>query len=1103
MMEKTMKRFGSVTAWFMISLGTTAAAAGLVPADLRVEYRQDPLGVDVARPRLSWILQATDPNERGQRQTAYQVLVASSPELLRADKGDLWDSGKVASDQSIHVVYEGKPLGSRMFCHWKVRVWESGGKASGWSEPAKWSMGLLERSAWKAKWIGDDKDLVNAQIEAGASRTMHSGYRTGFAKSPDVRKWVAVDLGKPLRIDGVRLYPAQAYNWQPDGPSLYFPVRFRLEVANSAGFADAKTVADRTAEDYPQPGPGEPQLVRFAPVTARHVRLTITRLVQENELRSDAALAEMEVLSGDTNVARGAAVTALDSLDGPGWSKDYLVDGRTGPSAGEEVLLPALMLRKPFELSGKIRRATVYVTARGLYELRINGRRIGDHLLAPEWTSYLKRIQYQAYDVTGELRSGGNVIGALVGAGWYAGRIGLIQHRHIYGARPQLLLHLSVELADGRTETIASDGSWTMTTNGPIRSSDILDGELYDARKEMPGWDVPGFDAAAWRPVHSEEDLGDAKLVWQRNEPIRVVKELKPVKMTQPKPGVYVFDLGQNMVGWCRLKARGPAGTVLKLRHAEMLNDDGTIYTANLRSAPQIDRFVLRGQGDEVFEPHFTYHGFRYVELTGLPSAPAPDAILGRVFHSSSPDSGRFETSSALVNQLMSNIVWTQRGNMHSTPTDCPQRDERLGWMGDIQSFSQTAIFNMNMAGFFSKWIADVRDDQASDGRFPDFAPNPMTALKQDAFFGVPAWGDAGTIVPWRMYQNYADKRMIEEHFESARRWVDHIHGRNPNLLWENSRGNDYNDWLNADTLILAGWPKTGGMVPKPVFATAFFAHSTELVSKMAAVLGREEESKRYSTLFEQIKAAFNRAYVKPDGRIEGDTQAGYALALAFDLLPDDLRAKAAAHMIEGFRRYDGHLSTGIQASHRLMLALSRYGHLEEAYRLLNLRTFPSWGFMIENGATTIWERWDGYVKGRGFQNPGMNSFNHWALGAVGEWMWRNIIGINPDDDHPGYREFVLRSRPGGGLSWAKGAYDSIMGRIASEWRIEGGTFTWKIAVPPNTVATIYVPTKDAKSVKEDGKPAAEADGVRFVRVEDGAAVYRVGSGTYSFMAPY
>jgi alpha-L-rhamnosidase len=1084
----------------MLLGAATASWAGLRPVQLRCEYRVDPLGIDVRQPRLSWVLEATAPGERGQRQTAFHILAAGSPQKLRAGAGDLWDTGKVMSDETLHVVYAGKPLGSRAQVFWKVRVWDQAGRQSDWSAPATWSMGLLDRSDWSAQWIGDGKDLVNAAIEASAAKSVRSGYRTALAPSSDAEKWVAVDLGGQKRFDGVRLFPAQPYNWHPDAPSLYFPLRYRIEVASRADFSDRKAVVDRTDRDQPPPNPRDPPTLRFAPVAARHVRLYITRLAREDERGSSAALAEMQVLSGEANLAQGTKVTALDSYEAEGWSKDYLTDGRTR-SESEPIPLPPLMLRKTFQVTGNVRRAMLYVTAKGLYEVRINGSRIGDHVLAPEWTSYKKRLQYQAYDVTSQLRAGANAIGALVGAGWYAGRIGLMPQRHIYGARPQLLLRLDVELANGQTHSVVSDGSWKLNTEGPILTSDILDGESYDARKEMPGWDGPAYNDAGWRAAHAEEVVDTAALVWQRNEPIRVVKDLKPVRMTQPKPGVWVYDMGQNMVGWCRVRLSGPAGTTVTLRHAEMLDDNGSIYTANLRAAPAVDRFILKGSGAEVFEPHFTYHGFRYVEVTGLKAPPAPDAIAGRVFHSSSPDAGRIETSSPLLNQLMSNIVWTQRGNLHSTPTDCPQRDERLGWMGDIQAFSQTAIFNMDMAAFFSKWLQDVRDDQDAEGRFPDFAPNPTSVLEKPGFYGAPAWGDAGTVVPWRAYQNYADRRLLDEHFTAARRWVDFIHGKNPNLLWENARHNDYNDWLNADTIVLEGWPKAGGMVPKPVFATAFFAHSCELVAKMAAVLGREDEAATYSGLFERIKAAFNRAYVKPDGRIEGDTQAGYALALHFDLLSENLREAAARRMVEGLKPYNGHLSTGIQATHRLMLELTRWGYIDEAYRLLNLTTFPSWGFMIENGATTIWERWDGYVKGRGFQNPGMNSFNHWALGAVGEWMWRTIAGLNPEESAPAFKEFTIRPRPGGGLSWARGTYHSIRGTIASDWRIEGGRIILNVTIPPNTTANVFVPARDQTTITEGGAPAAQAPGVTFVRTDAGAAVYRVGSGVYTFAA--
>ncbi|MBI3851169.1 MAG: glycoside hydrolase family 78 protein [Verrucomicrobia bacterium] len=923
----------------LVFTAACAQARDLKVAGLRCEYLVNPLGVDSTQPRLSWTLAS---KARGQVQTAYQILVASSPEALRKSQGDRWDSGQVKSDQTIQIVYAGKPLRSGARVFWKVRVWEQDGQASAWSAPAFWQMGLLAAKDWQARWIGDRAEL----------------------------------------------------------PPVIPP----------------KTPKD--AERY------------------------------------DAQ--------------------------------------------------PATMLRKRFDVSAKVRRATLHASALGAYEIHLNGRRVGDHILAPEWTDYHTRVQYQSYDVTALLRSGDNVIGALLGDGWYAGRLGMSDAlfkklRGVYGRKPYLLAQLEIELANGQNMTVASDGSWVSTKQGPLRSSDILDGEVYDARREMPGWDAPGFDAQAWQPV---EVLAEVKagLVAQPNEPIRVVEELKPVALSEPKPGVFVFDMGQNMVGWCRLKLSGAPGTTVILRHAEMTNADGTIYTANLRGAPQVDRYTLRGGGTEMFEPHFTYHGFRFVEVTGLVQKPKLAELTGRVFCSSSPEVGQFTCSNPMLNRLWQNIRWTQRANLMSVPTDCPQRDERLGWMGDIQAFAQMACYGMDMAAFFKKWIPDVRDAQADDGRYADFSPHPFD--RNQHFTGVPAWGDAGVIVPWRAWLNYADQRLIEEHLDSMKRWIDYVHSQNPGLIWRKGRGNDYNDWLNADTLKLPGWPAKGGEVPKDVFATMYFAHSAELVSKMAKAISRHEDARRYGKLFDEIKAAFNQEFVQADGRLPGDTQAGYALALHFNLLPDDLHPKAVAHLREAIRKYNGHLSTGFLSTRCLMLELTRSGYNDEAWQLITNRTFPSWGYMIENGATTMWERWDGYVQGRGFQDPGMNSFNHWAFGSVGEWMFQSIVGIQPDETRPGWKHFVIRPRPGGGVTWANGRYDSIRGPITSAWKIEKDKLALTVTIPVNTSATVYVPAAGVDEVTESGKPATSTPGVKFLRVDDGDAVFEVGSGRYQFAAP-
>ena len=1083
-------------AWLLIlALGVSAIpihAAGPVVRQLRCEYRSNPVGMDVREPRLSWVLQS---DRRGERQTAYRVLVADSLSALRRNLGTEWDSGKVSSDQTIHVVYAGKPLVSRGRYFWKVRVWDGDDHASAWSQPASWTMGLLERTDWQARWIADPASLTNL-----AARPAHNGYHSEFADSPAVAKWVAVDLGRSATVEAVRLFPARPYDWQPDTPGFLFPRRFKVEAAGQANFADARVVLDRTANEEPNPGTNAP-LYQFSPTAARFVRLTVTQLAPRDTTNFAFALAEMQVLAGRQNLAQGAAVTAADSIETGAWARTNLTDGVTitvAPTGGSGAL-PAAMLRKAFPLEGAIRRATAYVTAQGLYELRINGRRVGDRLLAPEWTSYRHRLQYQTYDVTDLVRDGENVLAAWLGEGWYAGRL-MVVGRFAYGTVPRFLCQLEIEFADDRRQTLVTDETWRSTLAGPIRAAGLYDGEDYDARREFPGWDRPGFDDRAWPPVRAF-DPGSERLVWQPNEPIRVTQEITPMSMTEPKPGAYVFDFGQNLVGWCRVEARGSAGQTVSVRHAEMTNVDGTLYTANLRGAPQIDRYTPRVGGWFRFEPRFTYHGFRFVELSGLASAPRLDAVRGRVFHSSAPAAGAFACSDPAINRLWHNILWTQRANLMSTPNDCPQRDERFGWMGDIQAFSQTALFNMDLAAFFTKWTRDIRDDQADDGRFPDFAPHPGNPNAQ--FSGAPAWADAGVIVPWRVYENYADTRLLAEHFAAACRWVDAVHRLNPDLVWAHGRNNDYNDWLNGDWIKQADWPTKGASVPNDLFATAFFAHSTELVSKMARVLGREAEARRYADLAAQIKAAFNRAFVQADGRIRGDTQGGYALALAFDLLPAELRPAATRQVVEAIHRYRDHLSTGIQTTHRLMLELPRQGQTDLAWQLLTNRTFPSWRYMIDNGATTIWERWDGFVKGRGFQDPGMNSFNHWALGAVGEWLWRNVAGINPDDSAPGYRHFVIAPRPGGGVTWARARYDSIRGTIAVEWQIEEGSIALNVRVPANTTASIRVPTRAPSEVREGKELAARATGVRFVSADADAATFEVLAGHYEFTAPY
>ncbi len=947
---------------------------------LRCEYLINPMGIDAANPRLNWIITSS---RRGERQTAYQILVASTPELLRQDNGDLWDSGKVLSDETTQIAYQGQPLVSREGWYWKVRIWDQDGR-SAWSPVARWEMGLLKPTDWTANWIS---------------------------------------AGTPATNPAARLVIRQATYEAKDGSS------------------------------------------------ATDVRAALTRLVEDNRL---VAVVNNKTLGVDAahNHAKQLRV-------------DYEFNGRNYTnevSENETLIIPkdaAVLpyLRKDFDLAQRVRRAVLYVTALGLYEVHINGRRVGNHVFAPDWTDYRKRVRYQAYDVTTLLKKGDNALAAILASGWYSGHIGNGGYQ-FFGKVPALLAQLEVTYDDGSTKTIVTDSSWKSHLS-PILSSDFMLGETYDARQEVKNWDKPGLDESRWIPVKLREEPS-LLLQAQVMQPVRELCELKPKKVTEPQGGHWVYDLGQNMVGVVRLKVSVPAGTEVTLRHAEMLNPDGTLYTKNLRGAVSIDHYICKGQGTEIWQPRFTFHGFRYVELTGLAERPKADAVTGIVIGSDTPQTGQFTCSDPLLNQLQSNIQWGQRGNYLSVPTDCPQRDERLGWMGDAQVFIRTATYNADVAAFFTKWLVDVDDGQSQNGSFSDVSPNT------DGKGGVPGWGDAGVICPWTIYEVYGDKRILERHLPAMIKWVEYLRRHSDNLIRDRDRGNDYGDWLsiNADT-------------PKDLIGTAYFAYSTHLVAESCAALGHFEDAAKYEQLFQDIKAAFIKRYVAADGRIQGNTQCAYVLALRFGLLPDDLRPKAAQYLEDDIQARGWHLSVGFLGVSYLLPALTRADEAQTAYRLLLQDTYPSWLFEVKQGATTIWERWDGWTPDKGFEDPRMNSFNHYAFGSCGEYLFSNIGGIRPAS--PGFKTILIDPVICSGLTWAKTSYDSIHGRIATFWKVDGSRLTLKVTVPANTSATVYVPAKNAASVRESGKPLNQATGIKLLRQENNKVVLEIGSGTYSF----
>ncbi|MCJ7777492.1 MAG: glycoside hydrolase family 78 protein [Sedimentisphaerales bacterium] len=1044
--------------------------------ELRCEYRVNPLGIDVTQPRLSWIMQS---GERGQVQTACQILVTDKESLLDLNVGNLWDSGKIVSDRSNQVEYKGKPLKSSMQCYWKVRVWDKDGNVSEWSKPAFWTMGLLNIADWQGKWIGYETEPL-ANIDKEKAKLIRL----------DDCKWVWFGEGDPRKSGQIRRrFFRRKIEISPD--KTIKRARFRLTANNEV------ILFLNGQEIHRIPGLKPSQTLDITgKLTAGDNTLAIES-TNEDDAANHAVLAGkllIEFEAGQESIlidgSWKASQTRQDNwqkqdFDDAGWHNAEEIakvgDEPWGkPSEDELILPPPSYLRKGFLVDRTVKRAAVYVSALGLYELYINGYRVGDDFFTPGWTDYPTRVYYQSYDVTKLLKRGSNAIGAILADGWYAGYVGFGRKRENYGSQPRLLVQLEVEYADGGRKVISTDKSWK-AAYGPLVEADFLMGETYDSRKEMLGWDTSQFDDSTWNAVTVAGKI-DSKVEAHPGVTVKKIMEIKPVKRTQPKDGAYVFDMGQNFAGWARLKAKGKAGTKVVLRFAEMLKPDGTIYTENLRAARCTDTYILNGKGQEVWEPRFTFHGFRYVEVTGYPGEPRLDNITGIVVHSDTPQVGSFECSNPMVNQLYNNIVWSQRSNFIEVPTDCPQRDERLGWTGDAQIFIRTATYNMNVAAFFTKWLVDLEDSQSKEGAFPDVAPRKIAMGE-----GTAAWGDAGVICPWTIYQVYGDKRVIEQHYESMKRWIAYLK-ENSNGLLRPDKG--YGDWVAI-----------GEETPKDVIATAYFAYSARLLSKMAAAIGKDHDAKEYELLFKQIKDAFNKAYVSDDGKIKGDTQTCYCLGLYFDLLPESKRELAAKHLVEAIKRRDWHLSTGFVGLSYLLPTLTQTGHLDIAYRLLNNDTFPSWGYSIKNGATTIWERWDGWTEEKGFQNPGMNSFNHYSFGSVGQWLFGTVAGIETDELC--YKKIIIRPRPGGGITAARASYVSINGQIESFWKIEGNKFMLNVTIPVNTTATVYVLAKDTGSVTESGRPANQSNHVQFLRTEDGCAVFAVRSGNYRFVSSF
>ncbi len=1024
---------------------------------LTCEHLTHPVGIGNRQPRLSWKLRS---DRAGEVQTAWEVRAASSMAGLKADSPDLWDSGKMVSDQSVLVPWAGKPLDSRSQVFWQVRVWDRDGRPTAWSKVALFELGLLDSATeWKSKWITADLPRYDIEQSTLAKASWISAGSTA-SQAAAARLAVALPTNVPVRsaivdvvADGRITVYVNGHATQEGFTSLTAPlhveVRDQLEPGKNIIAIGSAAVRANVRHDRGDAG-------RNAIAARVFIELQDGRHIEFN---TDGSWKAAVALGGDWYAS---------DYDDSAWSMaTVLAPYLAQPSKYCNTTIgPGRYLRKNFVAGKPIVKARLYATALGVYEAYINGRRVGNDLLAPGWTDYTKRVMVQTYDVTRLIHSGRNAIGTVLGDGWYAGRLGWMGLAQ-YGSVPAFNAQLEMTYVDGSKDVIATDASWKAGA-GEIVGADEQWGEVDDAQKAVKHWDQATFDDSVWTNAIVQEH--SVALVPQLGPPVRELMEIAPQSITR-HGDAWIADFSQNLVGHIRLTARGPADDTITVRQAEMLNPDGSLYTENLRTALATDQFTLAGAGRETFEPQFTFHGFRYVEITGYPGTLKPNDLRAIVVGSDNPPTGTFESSNPDLNRFYENMVWSQRGNFLSVPTDCPQRDERLGWMGDAQVFAPTAARNADVAAFFAKWLVDVDDGEGTSGDFADVSPR--VSRPQPA---MPVWGDAGVIIPWVMFETYGDKAFLADNYPFMKRWVDFSERRSHRLILSGGVG----DHLAPVR------------TPTEVVDTAYFAHSAQLVARAAALLGQTNDAARYDQLFRDVRDAFDKDFVSTNGLIRGDTQTAYLLALQFGLLPDNLRAAAAQRLAENVEEH-GHVTGGFVGNGLICPALTAIGRSDLAWELVLTNTYPSWLFSVKNGATTIWERWDGWTPEHGFQDSSMNSFNHYSLGSVGAWLYSGAAGIQPDKSSPGYKHFILAPQFTTRLTHVEATFVSPYGLIVSSWRAEGDQLLYDVTVPPNSSATLELPVPP-QEVRPSGPPFPVSNH-SFTR-------FQLEAGTYHFSLP-
>lgn len=1063
---------------FLLNLAASLlVSAGPSVGELRSEFLKNPVGIDVTSPRLSWMLES---RQRGARQTAYEIQVASSESTLRTGPADLWASGKVVSDQSIHVGYAGRPLASRQPCFWKVRVWDQDGQPSAWSAPASWSMGLLQPADWRSEWIGKD-EVTNSAVLKGCS-------------------WIWFPEGKP----------------ESDAPvgTRYFRRTFELPADQVVKRAELQLAGDNewacAVNGQHAGGGGNFKATTTMDVTRslRPGRNVVAGWVKNaGEGPNPAGLVGLLTIQFESGAPRiiptdaewkttdkeSGAWTALDYDDSTWRAAKVLGPPGMAPwgdvHGPEDRRLAARMLRKEFEVPRKVARATAYVSGLGLSELYLNGAKVGDHVLSPALSEYPRRVFYVTHDVTAQLKRGRNALGVWLGNGrFYAPRSTVPTGTSSFGF-PKLRLQLEVDYTDGSRDTIGSDASWKLTAAGPIVANNEYDGEEYDARKELPGWAKPGFDDSAWLAAQIVSAPG-GQLAAQMMEPIRVTGVIQPISVKEIKPGVFIYDLGQNLVGWCQLKARGPAGTQVSLRHAETLKPDGSLYLDNIRGAKVTDVYTLRGNGDEVYEPRFTYHGFRYVEVTGFPGKPTLASLAGRVVNDDVATAGEFTCSQPTINRFYQNIVWGVRGNYRSISTDCPQRDERQGWLGDRSAESKGETYLFDIAALYAKWTQDMADAQRPNGSISDVCPSYWPLYNDNV-----TWPSSAVIIPGALLDQYADAAIIARLYPSMVKWIDHLSGYITNgIITKDS----YGDWCvpPEDPKLIHSKDPARKTAPA-ILATSYFHHCLKLMAGYAHRLGKPDDAQRFAALADQLKVALNdKLYNREKGFYDNGSQTSCVLPLAFDMVPPEERPRVFNHLVQKItEETKGHVGTGLVGGQWLNRVLTDGGRADIVYRFATNTAYPSWGYMVEKGATTVWELWNGDTA-----DPAMNSGNHVMLvGDLVIWFYECLAGIKSDPARPGFNHIIMKPHPVGDLQFVKATHRSPYGLIASEWKRDGAKFDWQITVPPNTTATVCVPAASLNDVTEGRSAAIKAKGVKSLRYENGRALFEVEAGNYHF----